>query len=152
MIFTTTGSTRVPDRGQRGRHRGVEQISAHSGSRTQELLGGEQLMGVQRSQCLEEAFLWPNAQGMGKGLTTSSGTTGFLVPKRQADAASGKFLGLLRSSKDPEGSKTPCLRRKSAFSFYPSPNSSLPASFTLSQPVASSGDQGGLHLAPVHCL
>lgn len=32
------------------------------GSRTQELLGRKQTMGNQRSQYLEEAFLWPGAR------------------------------------------------------------------------------------------
>lgn len=70
------------------------------GSRTQELLGKKQPMGAQRSQWLEEAFLWPSA---------TSGMTDFLVPKRQADAASGKFLGLLRSSKTQRAAKQPVL-------------------------------------------
>lgn len=37
-------------------------LGSFRGSRTQELLGRKQTMGNQRSQYLEEAFLWPDAR------------------------------------------------------------------------------------------
>lgn len=103
----------------------MEQVSAHfrlqdTGMSEWEVADGGSVVPV-----LEEAFLWPSAQGRREGLTSSSGMTDFLVSKRQADAASGKFLGLLRNFRDPEGSNTPCCGRKLAFSFYPSPDSGI---------------------------
>lgn len=95
MTFSTTGSTRALDRSKRETQREMEQASAHSRLQDTGMSEWEVADGGSVVPVLEEAFLWPSAQGRGGGLTSSSGLTGFLVSKRQVDAASGKFLGLL---------------------------------------------------------
>lgn len=100
---------------------------------------GPRAQGPGREEGPQIPFFWKDLFPRGE-----NGSILFSVQLRKALGPPGRF-------QEPRGQPNARLGIKSTLGFYPSQNSSLPASSARRQPTTPSGDQGGLRVASVHC-